>query len=65
MSNIPASLAPFFKEYHLQDLDLERSAHTIIERTLRFATGMPICAKSITTYAPWSMAWPKLNSSPH
>ena len=36
MSFIPASLAPFFQEYDLEQLDRERSAHTIIERTLIF-----------------------------
>ena len=36
MSSIPASLSPFFQEYRLEDLDLERSAYTIIERSLRF-----------------------------
>lgn len=33
---IPISLAPFFQEYPLVDLDLEQSAPTIIERTLQF-----------------------------
>lgn len=33
---IPASLAPFFQEYDLSSLDVERSAHTIIERVLQF-----------------------------
>ena len=36
MSNIPASLAPFFQEYNLEHLNPERSAATIIERTLQF-----------------------------
>lgn len=36
MSDIPVSLAPFFQEYDLSQLDLERSAGTIIERTLQF-----------------------------
>jgi hypothetical protein len=36
MSEIPISLAPFFQEYNLEQLDLERSAPTIIERTLQF-----------------------------
>lgn len=36
VSKIPASLAPFFQEYTLEQLDLERSANTIIERTLQF-----------------------------
>ena len=36
MSEIPASLAPFFQEYDLEQLSLERSAGTIIERTLQY-----------------------------
>ena len=36
MRVIPASLAPFFQEYNLEQLDVERSANTIIERTLQF-----------------------------
>ena len=34
--DIPSSLAPFFQEYDLAQLDCERSSATIIERTLRF-----------------------------
>jgi hypothetical protein len=33
---IPRSLAPFFQEYNLEDLDPERARWTIIERTLRW-----------------------------
>jgi len=33
---IPRSLAPFFQEYCLDDLDPERARWTIIERTLRW-----------------------------
>ena len=33
---IPRSLAPFFQEYKLDDLDPEQAAATIIERTLRY-----------------------------
>lgn len=36
MSDIPSTLAPFFQEYDLSKLDLERSAGTIIERTLQY-----------------------------
>jgi hypothetical protein len=36
MGDIPLSLAPFFQEYDLRNLDLEQSAGTIIERTLQF-----------------------------
>ena len=34
-SSIPQSLAPFFQEYRLSDLDPEHAAATIIERTLQ------------------------------
>jgi hypothetical protein len=34
--HIPSSLAPFFQEYDLSQLDLERSASSIIERVLQF-----------------------------
>jgi len=33
-AGIPVSLRPFFQEYNLEDLDPERSAFTVIERTL-------------------------------
>jgi hypothetical protein len=33
---IPRSLAPFFQEYDLDELDPDRAAATIIERTLRY-----------------------------
>ena len=33
-AGIPVSLRPFFQEYQLEDLDPERSAFTVIERTL-------------------------------
>jgi Family of unknown function (DUF6922) len=33
---IPRSLAPFFQEYNLDDLDPDRAASTVIERTLRY-----------------------------
>jgi len=36
MAAIPQSLAPFFQEYRLSDLDSERAAATVIERTLQF-----------------------------
>lgn len=34
--NIPISLAPFFQEYDLAHLDIDRSANTIIERVLQY-----------------------------
>jgi hypothetical protein len=33
-AGIPVSLRPFFQEYNLEDLNPERSAFTVIERTL-------------------------------
>lgn len=36
MNKIPPTLAPFFQEYSLESLDAERSAATIIERTLQY-----------------------------
>jgi hypothetical protein len=33
-AGIPVSLRPFFQEYQFEDLDPERSAFTVIERTL-------------------------------
>ncbi|MDX9993593.1 MAG: hypothetical protein RBS68_16260 [Anaerolineales bacterium] len=36
MQIIPLSLAPFFQEYDLAQLDPQRDAATIIERTLQF-----------------------------
>lgn len=38
MQPIPSTLAPFFQEYDLTQLDPQRDAATIIERTLRFGT---------------------------
>lgn len=36
--SIPQSLAPFFQEYQLNDLDPETAAATVIERTLQFGS---------------------------
>ncbi len=36
MLPIPVTLAPFFQEYDLAQLNPERDADTIIERTLQF-----------------------------
>ncbi len=33
---IPQTLAPFFQEYHLGDLNVQSSAPTIIERVLQY-----------------------------
>jgi len=40
--SIPASLAPFFQEYNLARLDLQRSASTIIERVLQYGSRLEI-----------------------
>jgi len=39
-AGIPVSLRPFFQEYVLEDLDPERSASIVIERTLAWG-GVP------------------------
>ena len=36
MQPIPVTLAPFFQEYDLAQLNPQRNADTIIERTLQF-----------------------------
>jgi hypothetical protein len=36
MQTIPPSLSPFFQEYDLARLNLEKASFTIIERTLQF-----------------------------
>jgi hypothetical protein len=36
LNTIPATLAPFFQEYDLQQLDPQRDSATIIERALQF-----------------------------
>jgi hypothetical protein len=40
MDPVPESLAPFFQEYRLSELDTERSKATIIERTLLYGNRM-------------------------
>jgi len=35
---IPRSLAPFFQEYNLEEIDPQQSAATVIERTLRYGS---------------------------
>ena len=35
-SQIPASAAPFFQEYHFSDLDAEKDANLVMERILAF-----------------------------
>jgi hypothetical protein len=36
--NIPPGLRPYFQEYDIQTLDLQRDANLIIQRTLEFGT---------------------------
>jgi len=36
LNTIPSTLAPFFQEYNLQQLDSQRDSATIIERALQF-----------------------------
>lgn len=42
MQPIPLSLAPFFQEYDLAKLNLQKDSHTIIERALQFGNRMEI-----------------------
>ena len=37
-ANIPLGLQPYFQEYDVQALDLQRDANLIIQRTLEFGT---------------------------
>jgi hypothetical protein len=63
MSSIPVTLAPFFQEYDLAQINLQRHADTIIERTLQFGNraeihwlftqySRPQIAAWLTRYAP-------------
>lgn len=59
--SIPQSLAPFFQEYDLARLDIQRSAATIIERVLQFGNRAEI-AWLFQTYsraqvADWIRQW--------
>ena len=36
LNTVPTTLAPFFQEYNLQQLDPQRDSATIIERVLQF-----------------------------
>lgn len=42
LPSIPASLAPFFQEYNLEQLNLVRSRFTIVERVLQFGNRQEI-----------------------
>jgi hypothetical protein len=59
--NIPASLAPFFQEYYLEQLDIEHAADTIIGRVLQFGNRQEI-RWLFSVYSPqqisaWVTAW--------
>ena len=54
-AGIPVSLRPFFQEYALEDLDPERSAFTVIERTLGWGD-VPELRWLFTQYAPERLA---------
>jgi hypothetical protein len=56
-AGIPVSLRPFFQEYALEDLDPERSAFTVIERTLAWG-GPPELRWLFARYGPeWLAGW--------
>ena len=42
MQPIPLSLAPFFQEYNVAYLNLEKDSFTIIERTLQFGNRLEL-----------------------
>ena len=42
-AGIPVGLRPFFQEYVLEDLDPQRSAFTVIERTLAWGDRRALC----------------------
>ncbi len=57
MDHILTSLTPFFQEYDLAQLDLERSANTIIERVLQFGNHAEIRWLFITYPRSQVTAW--------
>jgi hypothetical protein len=56
-AGIPISLRPFFQEYVLEDLDPERSAFTVIERTLAWGD-IPELSWLFVYYGPERLARP-------
>lgn len=60
---IPATLAPFFQEYDLAQLNPQKDAATIIERTLRFGTRTELhwlfAEFSREQIQAWIQAWGK------
>lgn len=64
MNGVPASLSPFFQEYELDQLDLQRSSATIIERILQYGNREEI-RWLFSSYPPqrirhWVQRWGKL-----
>ena len=67
---IPRSLAPFFQEYNLDDLDPDRAAATIIERTLRYGNRAELrwlfARYPEATIAGWVRRWGRFGlPAPH
>lgn len=60
---VPSSLAPFFQEYNLVELNPQKDAATIIERTLRFGTRLELrwlfSEFSHAQIKAWIRAWGK------
>ena len=54
-AGIPVSLRPFLQEYALEDLDPERSAFTVIERTLAWGD-LPELRWLFARYGPERLA---------
>lgn len=61
MTAIPPTLAPFFQEYDLAQLNPQRDANTIIERTLRYGTRAELrwlfAAYPRVEIAEWVQKW--------
>ena len=59
--SIPRSLAPFFQEYDLDDLDPDLATSTIIERTLRYGNRAELRwlfhRYPASTIADWVRRW--------
>ncbi|MBS1248672.1 MAG: hypothetical protein MAG431_00231 [Chloroflexi bacterium] len=60
-TSVPQSLEPFFQEYDLTNLDVRRSAATIIERVLQFGNRAEIHwlfqTYSRSQVADWVRQW--------
>ncbi len=67
---IPRSLAPFFQEYNLDNLDPDQAAVTIIERTLRYGNRAELrwlfARYPEATIADWVRRWGRFGlPAPH